>query len=87
MKPSSISHVKCHGMPSGLPASVRLQPDRGYLFRTIILYPAFGFSSATLEKPQFSRRKLSSPTRTRTLDKRINSPLLYQLSYRGICCK
>ena len=25
----------------------------------------------------------SSPTRTRTLDTRINSPLLYQLSYRG----
>lgn len=28
---------------------------------------------------------LSSPDRTRTCDRRINSPLLYQLSYRGSC--
>ncbi len=28
-----------------------------------------------------------SPGRARTYDKRINSPLLYQLSYRGICFK
>src|SRR5260363_352572 len=27
---------------------------------------------------------LGSPSRTRTYDPRINSPLLYQLSYRGI---
>jgi hypothetical protein len=31
----------------------------------------------------YSPLRASSPTRTRTLDKRINSPLLYQLSYRG----
>ena len=29
--------------------------------------------------------RLGSPGRARTYDKRINSPLLYQLSYRGIC--
>ncbi len=29
---------------------------------------------------------LSTPTRARTLDKRIKSPLLYQLSYRGVFC-
>ena len=33
---------------------------------------------------QFERRPNGSPTWTRTTDTRINSPLLYQLSYRGI---
>ena len=29
--------------------------------------------------------EVGSPTWTRTRDKRINSPLLYQLSYQGTC--
>lgn len=31
----------------------------------------------------FRKEKISSPGRARTYDPRINSPLLYQLSYRG----
>ena len=32
----------------------------------------------------FPRKETSSPDRTRTYDKAVNSRLLYQLSYRGI---
>ncbi len=42
MKPSSDCHViEHHGKPSGLPTTTRREPDSGYLFSTVILYPAF----------------------------------------------
>jgi hypothetical protein len=34
--------------------------------------------------PGFRKPNLSSPARTRTSDKAVNSRLLYQLSYRGM---
>ena len=39
---------------------------------------------ASLNKLAFL--EFGSPSWTRTNDKRINSPLLYQLSYQGIMC-
>jgi hypothetical protein len=40
--------------------------------------------TANRKAAEFRRPNLSSPARTRTSDKAVNSRLLYQLSYRGM---
>lgn len=49
-----------------------------------LLFASGDMHRARLFKSRSNKQELGSGSRTRTYDPRINSPLLYQLSYAGV---